>query len=63
MELSQDILDQIQRKAGADLVDVPTRVSENVWSVRVAYKDGPTAYLFDMKLFDLRDGEVHIWGF
>lgn len=63
MELSQDVLDQLKHKAGADLVDVPKQVSENVWSVRVAYADGPTAYRFDVKLFDLRGGQVHIWGF
>lgn len=63
MELSQSTLDRVAELTEADSVGEPKQVSQNVWSVEVAYKDGPTAYRFDVKLFDLRDGEVHIWGF
>jgi hypothetical protein len=60
---TMEMMSRIQELTGAEAVAEPTRVSENVWSVRVAYADGPTASRFDVKLFDCRDGQIHIWSF
>lgn len=60
---AQEMMDRVKAQTGAADVDIPKRVSENVWSVRVAYADGPDAYTFDSKLFEVEDDRIRVWGF
>jgi hypothetical protein len=58
-----DVLEQVKAKTGAVDAKVSGRPTNWVWSVLLAFPDGPDAYTFQTRLVDVEGPEIRFVGF
>ena len=58
-----DVLEQVKAKTGAEDAKVAGRPTDWVWTVLLAFPNGPDAYTFQTRLVDVEGPEIRLIGF
>jgi hypothetical protein len=58
----QDVLSQVKQLTGAEDAQVAKKITESVWSILLAFPDGPGAYTFQNRLVDVTGEAVRLLG-